>query len=160
VDTATLLRSARQRAGMTQAELAARAQTSAPTISAYEHGAKQPRADVLLRLLRAAGVEPALVPTATANDRYVDRYCDALAEHLRRDPDLLEQARGELDRMRPSRNVDAWRSLLGAGPNAVVAVLTSCDPDVRGLKADNPFARLGLIDEDTRLALVRDAHAR
>jgi transcriptional regulator with XRE-family HTH domain len=160
VDTATLLRSARQRAGMTQAELAARAQTSAPTISAYEHGAKQPRADVLLRLLRAAGVEPALVPTATANDRYVDRYCDALAEHLRRDPDLLEQARGELDRMRPSRNVDAWRSLLGAGPNAVVAVLTSRDPDVRGLKADNPFARLGLIDEDTRLALVRDAHAR
>jgi transcriptional regulator with XRE-family HTH domain len=160
VDTATLLRSARQRAGMTQAELAARAQTSAPTISAYEHGAKQPRADVLLRLLRAAGVEPALVPTATPNDRYVDRYCDALAEHVRRDAAVLEQARGELDRMRPSRNVDAWRSLLGAGPAAVVAVLTSRDPDVRGLKADNPFARLGLIDEDTRLALVQDAHAR
>jgi hypothetical protein len=40
-----------------------------------------------------------------------------------------------------------------------VAVLTSRDPDVRGLKADNPFARLGLIDEDTRLALVQDAHA-
>ena len=33
------------------------------------------------------------------------------------------------------------------------------DPDVRGLKADNPFARLGLIDEDTRLALVHNAHA-
>jgi transcriptional regulator with XRE-family HTH domain len=160
VDTATLLRSARHRAGMTQAELAARAQTSAPTISAYEHGTKQPRADVLLRLLRAAGVEPALVPAATANDRYVDRYCDALAEHLRRDAAALEQARGELDRMRPSRNVDAWRSLLEAGPNAVVAVLTSRDPDARGLKADNPFARLGLIDEDTRLGLVQDAHAR
>ncbi len=159
MDTATLIRSARRRAGMTQAELAARAHTSAPTISAYEHGTKQPRADVLLRLLRAAGVEPALVPAATANDRYVDSYCDALAEHLRRDAAVLEQAREELDQMRPGANVEAWRWLLRAGPTAVVAVLVSRDPDVRGLKADNPFARLGLIDEDTRLALVQDAHA-
>lgn len=159
MDTATLIRSARHRAGMTQAELAARAHTSAPTISAYEHGTKQPRADVLLRLLRAAGVEPALVPAATANDRYVDSYCDALAEQLRRDPAVVEQAREELDRMRPSGNVEAWRWLLRAGPTAVVAVLTSRDPDVRGLKADNPFARLGLVDEGTRLALVQDAHA-
>ena len=159
MDTATLIRSARHRAGMTQAELAARAHTSAPTISAYEHGTKQPRADVLLRLLRAAGVEPALVPATTPNDRYVDSYCEALAEHLRRDAAVLEQARKEVDRMRPNANVDAWRWLLRAGPNAVVAVLTSRDPDVRGLKADNPFARLGLIDEDTRLALVHNAHA-
>ena len=144
---------------MTQAELAARARTSAPTISAYEHGTKQPRADVLLRLLRAVDVEPVLVPAATANDRSVDSSCDALAEHLRRDPDLLEQARGQLDRMRPSLNVDAWRWLLGAGPNAVVAVLTSRDPDARGLKADNRFGRLGLVDEDIRLALVQDACA-
>jgi hypothetical protein len=62
--------------------------------------------------------------------------------------------------MRPSDNVDAWRSLLDAGPSAVVAVLTSRDPDARGLKADNPFARLGLVDEDTRLALLRQARAR
>ena len=160
MDAATLIRSARQLAGMTQAELAARAHTSAPTISAYEHGTKRPRADVLLRLLCAAGVEPALVPATTANDRYVDSYCEALAEHLRRDPAVLERACDELDRMRPSANVDTWRWLLRAGPSAVVAVLTSRDPGIRGLKADNPFARLGLIDEDTRLALVRHAHAR
>jgi transcriptional regulator with XRE-family HTH domain len=160
MNTAALIRSARHRAGMTQGDLAARAKTSAPTISAYEHGSKQPRADVLLRLLRAAGVEPVLVPATTANARYVDSYCDVLAEQVRRDPAVLEQARSELDRMRPSENVDAWRSLLTAGPMAVVAVLTSRDPDARGLKADNPFARLGLVDEDTRLALVQHAHPR
>ena len=159
MDTATLLRSARHRAGMTQAALAERARTSAPTISAYENGTKQPRADVLFRLLLAAGVEPTLVPAATPNARYIDSYCDALAEHLRRDGAVLDQAREELDQMRPTANVEAWRHLLRAGPNAVVAVLTSRDPDVRGLKADNPFARLGLIDEDARLALVRNAHA-
>ena len=159
MDAPTLIRSARHRAGMTQAELAARAHTSAPTISAYENGTKQPRADVLFRLLLAAGVEPTLVPAATPNARYIDSYCDALAEHLRRDGAVLDQAREELDQMRPTANVEAWRHLLRAGPNAVVAVLTSRDPDVRGLKADNPFARLGLIDEDARLALVRNAHA-
>jgi transcriptional regulator with XRE-family HTH domain len=160
VQTAMLIRSARRRAGITQAELAARAGTSAPTISAYEHGTKQPRADVLLRLLRAAGLEPALVPATTANSRYIDSYCEALAQRVRRDPTVLDRAARELDRMSPSSNVDTWRSLLAAGPAAVIAVLTSRDPDARTLKADNPFARLGLIDEDARLALVQQAHAR
>ena len=160
MDTATLIRSARQRAGLTQARLATQANTSAPTISAYEHGTKQPRSDVLLRLLRAAGFEPMLVPASTGNGRYVDLFCDELAAHVRQESDVLEQARRELDRMRPSDNVEAWRSLLDAGPSAVVAVLTSRDADARGLKADNPFARLGLVDEDTRLAVLRQARAR
>lgn len=57
-------------------------------------------------------------------------------------------------------NVATWRRLLDAGPAAVVAVLTSRDLDVRGLKADNPFVRLGLIDEDTRLQLLDRARGR
>lgn len=101
-----------------------------------------------------------LVPTSTANARYADLYCDELAAFVRRDPDVLDQARRELDRMRPSSNVLAWRALLDAGSAAVVAVLSSRDPEARGLTADNPFARLGLVDEDTRLALVQQAHAR
>lgn len=160
MDTATLIRAARQRAGLTQAALADRAHTSAPTISAYEHGTRHPRADVLLRLLNAAGVEPVLMPTSTGTARYVDQYCDALADHVRRDPTVLDLAQAELARMRPNDNVRTWRLLLDAGPSAVVAVLTSRAPDVRGLKADNPFARLGLIDEDTRLALLDIARGR
>lgn len=159
MDTAALIRAARLRAGLTQADLAARGHTSAPTISAYEHGAKQPRSDVLLRLLRAAGAEPLLVPVSNANTRAVDLYCDELAAHVRSDPEVLDLACRELDRMRRNANDDAWRSLLNAGPSAVVAVLTSRDPEARGLKADNPFARLGLIDEATRLALLERAHA-
>gem|GEM_PF-4420258 len=42
----------------------------------------------------------------------------------------------------------------------MIAVLTSRDPDVSGLKADNPLAPLGLVDEDVRLALVDRAHGR
>jgi len=160
VDTATLIRTARTQAGLTQSVLADRAGTSAPTISAYEHATRHPRADVLLRLLAATGVEPVLVPSTTGNARYIDLYCDALADHVRNDPTVLEPAKVKLDRMRPSDNVRVWRKLLDAGPSAVVAVLTSRDPDVRGLKADNPFARLGLIDEDIRLSLVDQARGR
>lgn len=113
-----------------------------------------------LRLLAAAGVEPVLMPSTTGNARYIDRYCDALADHIRDDPTVLETAKVELDEMRPDENVRVWRRLLEAGPSAVVAVLTSRDPDARGLKADNPFARLGLIAEAIRLSLLDQARGR
>ena len=38
----TLIRAARRRAGLTQAELARRAGTSQPVVSAYEHGRRDP----------------------------------------------------------------------------------------------------------------------
>jgi transcriptional regulator with XRE-family HTH domain len=160
MDTAAMIRTARRRAGLTQQQLAERARTSGPTISAYEHGARHPRADVLLRVLRAAGVEPVLVRSSGRSHRYMDLLCDVLADRIRQDPDLLEHARSELRRMAANDNVRSWKALLEAGPTAVIAVLTSRDPDVRGLKADNPFARLGLIDEGARLALVDQAHGR
>ena len=61
-----LIRRARRRAGLTQRELAVRAETSHATIAAYETGAKVPRADTLDRILRAAGYVPevALQPRA------------------------------------------------------------------------------------------------
>ncbi len=160
MDTATMVRAARCRSGLTQLQLAERAHTSAPTISAYEHGTRHPRADVLLRVLEAAGLEPVLMPSSTGNARYVDLLCDELADRVRHDPALLEVAASELDRMPDSGNVTAWRALLTAGPAAVIAVLTSRDPDARGLKADNPLARLGLVDETTRLALLDSARGR
>ena len=54
---ATVLTRARKRAGLTQAELARRAGTSQPVISAYEHGRRDPGIETLRRLVRAAGAE-------------------------------------------------------------------------------------------------------
>ena len=115
---------------------------------------------MLLRVLRAAGVESVLVPVAAGQSRYVDLLCDVLAEHVRQDPAVLEAARDVLESMPDSDNTRAWHALLDAGPDAVIAVLTSRDPNARGLKADNPLARLGLVDEDVRLELVDRAHER
>ena len=52
-----LLTRVRRAAGLSQAELARRAGTSRPTVSAYEHGRKSPSLDTLARLLTAAGYE-------------------------------------------------------------------------------------------------------
>jgi transcriptional regulator with XRE-family HTH domain len=55
VEPAELLRSVRQRRGLTQAALARRAGTSQPVISAYEHGRRDPTVGTLERLIDAAG---------------------------------------------------------------------------------------------------------
>src|SRR3954466_674589 len=55
MDVGTTLRSARERAGLTQGELAERAGTSQATVSAYETGAKQPSVATFSRLLAATG---------------------------------------------------------------------------------------------------------
>lgn len=51
----SLLTRAREAAGLTKAELAMRAGTSRPTLSAYEHGRVSPTLDTVERLLTAAG---------------------------------------------------------------------------------------------------------
>src|SRR5437870_1272833 len=56
------LRGARHRAGLSQAELAARAGTSQATISAYESGRKTPSVATLERLLAASGARLAVEP--------------------------------------------------------------------------------------------------
>jgi len=50
-----LLTEARERAGLTRAELARRSATSRPTLSAYEHGRVSPTLDTLERVVAATG---------------------------------------------------------------------------------------------------------
>lgn len=60
MQVAHVLRTARRRSGLSARALAERAGTSHATVLAYESGRKVPRADTLLRLLRAAGFEPTI----------------------------------------------------------------------------------------------------
>ena len=55
MDAGTTLQAARMRAGLSQADLAARTGTSQATISAYENGSKQPSVATFSRLLAATG---------------------------------------------------------------------------------------------------------
>ncbi len=58
----SLLASLREQVGLSQADLAERAGTSRPTLSAYEHGRISPTLDTFERILAAAGHRLATVP--------------------------------------------------------------------------------------------------
>jgi uncharacterized protein len=55
VTPAELIRIVRRRRGLSQSELAARAGTSQPVVSAYEHGRRDPTFATLARLIEASG---------------------------------------------------------------------------------------------------------
>jgi transcriptional regulator with XRE-family HTH domain len=67
--TATLLARARDESGLTQSEVARRAGTSRPTLSAYEHGRTSPTLDTAQRVLAATGHELEAVPVVTFAER-------------------------------------------------------------------------------------------
>ncbi len=62
-ESSRLLLEARKRAGLTQAALARKAGIPASVLNAYERGTRQPGADALLAILRAAGFQARLVST-------------------------------------------------------------------------------------------------
>jgi transcriptional regulator with XRE-family HTH domain len=71
--TANLLLLARRAAGLSQAAMAARAGTSRPTLSAYEHDRTSPTLTTATRILNAAGfdltIRPRLQFQQVASDR-------------------------------------------------------------------------------------------
>jgi transcriptional regulator with XRE-family HTH domain len=69
--TAALIRDARRRAGLTQAQLAAALGTTQSVVSRWERGHDAPRVDTLVEILRACGFEADVVlrPRDTGVDR-------------------------------------------------------------------------------------------
>lgn len=68
-----LLLGARVAAGLSQDELASRAGTSRPTLSAYEHGRKSPTLATTARILAAAGFDLEVAPQVRFETRPVGR---------------------------------------------------------------------------------------
>jgi transcriptional regulator with XRE-family HTH domain len=71
--TAELLIRARHEARLSQSELAIRARTSRPTLSAYEHGRTSPTMETAARLLAAAGQQLSVVPQVKFAERALSR---------------------------------------------------------------------------------------
>jgi hypothetical protein len=84
-----LLRTVRRRQGMSQDEVARRAGTSQPVISAYENGRRDPTVGTLRRLVQATGEQ--LVVTARARSSDLPPAAD-LDEHAHRLLDVLSLA--------------------------------------------------------------------
>lgn len=89
MDPAGLIKSVRRRHGLTQAELARRAGTSQPVVSAYEHGRRDPTYGTLRRLVEAGGERLQLVAGSPHSDL---RPAVDVAEHAARLIDVLSLA--------------------------------------------------------------------
>lgn len=82
---ADLIREARLRAGLTQAELAARMGKAASVIGRWEQGRSKPSFETVMEAVRAAGYEPTIwIPERDDHDRTLILNCLALepAERL------------------------------------------------------------------------------
>jgi transcriptional regulator with XRE-family HTH domain len=84
-----LLKAVRRRRGLTQAELALRAGTSQPVVSAYEHGRRDPSFGTLAKLVEAGGEQLRIDAAAPMSDLPPPRDLD---EHNRRLLDVLSLA--------------------------------------------------------------------
>lgn len=68
MEPSALIRSVRTRNGLSQAELARRAGTSQPVVSAYEHGRRDPTWTTLRKLVEAGGARLRLVAAPPVSD--------------------------------------------------------------------------------------------
>jgi uncharacterized protein len=89
MEPASLIRAVRRRQGLSQADLARRAGTSQPVISAYEHRRRDPSYETLRRLVEAGGERLHLAATPARSDLPL---CESLEEHGRRLMEVLSLA--------------------------------------------------------------------
>ncbi len=89
MDPATLIKAVRRRQGLTQAQLARRAGTTQPVVSAYEHGRRDPSWTTLRRLVEAGGERLVLAAQLPTSD--LPPPAD-VEEHARRLLDVLSLA--------------------------------------------------------------------
>ncbi|HEY7440210.1 MAG TPA: helix-turn-helix transcriptional regulator [Acidimicrobiia bacterium] len=89
-----LIREGRHRAGITQAELARRAQLPRSAINAYERGTRDPGSRTLDRILRAMGCQLTLAPTVRVLDD--ERASRILGDVLELAEALPRRRRGQL----------------------------------------------------------------
>ena len=143
----------------TQADLAARAGTSQPTVAAYEAGTKSPTLRTLERLAAAVGREVVVsfVRPMTREDRRSLCLHRAIADKLLREPDpTLERAHRNLDRMRSQHPgaeslLEEWDRVLRLPLEEIVEVMADPRMRARDLRQVTPFAGVLTADERARV---------
>jgi transcriptional regulator with XRE-family HTH domain len=97
---AGLIRLARDKAGLTQHEMAHIAGVSQQAVSAYETGRKEPTIPTLQRLLSAAGYEMRIrLEETDDHDRSLDRFMESLSPATRASLERRQRQRIEASRL-------------------------------------------------------------
>lgn len=154
-DIGELLAEVRLSSGLTLAELGDRASTSAPALSNYERGRKEPRFATAVRILESAGYRLRLeaVPIGierplTRKDRRSLAMHRLVASKLLADPgSVRSRARQNLATLwtadadgHASAYLEAWTRLLDGPADALIDTLTNERQSARDLRQVSPFA--------------------
>lgn len=152
-------------AGMTQRQLSDSAETSQPTVAAYESGAKSPTWRTLERI--AGSVSLACYPlVSTPLTRDQERSIvlhTAIAKELRtRGAEVIEIARRNISRMRlmnphVSPLLDEWERILQGTIDQIVGRMLDPSEHGRDLRQVTPFA--GVLTPAQRAAAYRSFRA-
>lgn len=128
MDTATLIRSTREAAGLSQSALAERAGTSQPAVSRYESGASSPSVETLQRLLAAMGARLEL--GVTASTRHLDVRTPRMAK-LRANRERIRR----VAHRHGASNVRVFGSVARGedGPESDIDLLVDIDVRAKGL---------------------------
>lgn len=153
------VRELRRQTGRTQAQLAAAAGTSQPTIAAYETGRKSPTLRTLSRMARSVGLEAivSFVPAMTREERRSLALHRAVADRLVAAPaDVLQTAHDNLALMwgqHPNARdlLRGWREVLLRPIDEIVEALLDPGLRARDLRKVTPFAGVLTAAERTRV---------
>lgn len=144
------VRSIRAIAGMTQRQLADAAETSQPTVAAYEAGAKSPTWRTVERMASSVGLAcfPLVSTPLTRDQERSIALHAAISKELRvRRGEVIEIAMHNISRMRSvnpdaSPLLDEWERILEGTTNQIIARMLDPSEHGRDLRQVTPFARV------------------
>jgi transcriptional regulator with XRE-family HTH domain len=147
--------------GVSQAQLAAMAGTSQPTIASYESGSKSPTWRTIVRVVEAAGegCYAWVGPVMTRDQRRSLALHVAIAAELAARPsEVLETARRNVTVMRAvapgaAHLLDEWGRILELPPRLVTSRMLDPSDHGRDLRQVTPFS--GVLDARSRAAVYR-----
>jgi len=156
------IKTLRQLVGLTQQQLATRADTAQSAIAAYESGRKSPTFRTLQKAARAAGLElhVSFVPPMTREDRRSLAFHRAVAARLAADPvNTLDRAKRHL-RLLSRRHAHAapllrqWRCWLDLPVAELARRLLDPGEHARDMRQVSPFA--GVLSPRERAEVLRE----
>lgn len=156
-----LVQTIRAVAGMTQSELAESAQTSQPTVAAYETGSKSPTWRTVERIAGSVGLGCyPLVGTPFTRDqaRSMALHTEISQELRKQGREAIEIARRNVSRMREqnphaSLLLEEWERILAGTTDQIVARMLDPGEHGHALRQVTPFA--GVLSPAKRAAVYR-----
>lgn len=154
-----VVRRLRLQAGLTQSELAVRANTSPPTIAAYESGTKSPTLRTLERLAAASSVELVVqtVSPMTREDRRSIAWHRAVVRRLEESPEeTLALARRNLARWQAGGSsgqalLERWTLWLELPVSDLLVLVLDAGLVAREMRQASPFAGVLSAPERTQV---------